>query len=237
MAVNAADAWQDSGRRPDRPSRAPRMDRAAAPARPLRSRPPVPPRVRPVDRDRSAGYYDDESGSGRPPAPRRPAEHSRPVGRPPRDLDDDRRSRGPADRGDSTRAGGRRPAPVSETGRSRLRGILVVLGMFLLTLGGCAIDSVLGVGPGMIALVALVGSTALGAFLVRRRDLLSVVVSPPLVFVAVSAVKTVATPGLDLTLTRFTGQIGLDLISGFVTMASATVAGLVVALIRLAAKR
>ena len=152
------------------------------------------------------------------------------MGRPARDLDDDRRSR---ESGGRTR----RPAPAPQPGHGRLRGILAVLGIFLLTLGGCAIDSVLGVGPGMVALIALVGSTALAAFLVRRRDLLSVVVSPPLVFVAVVAVKTVATPGLDLTLTRLTGQIGLDLISGFVTMATATVAGLVVALIRVATKR
>jgi hypothetical protein len=235
MAVNAADAWQDNGLRPDRPSRSPRMDRAVAPERPLRSRPPVPPRVHSVERGGSAGYRDDESGYHRPPAPRRSAEHSRPVGRPPRDLDDDRRSRESGGRDGADRT--RRPAPAPQPGRGRLRGILAVLGIFLLTLGGCAVDSVLGVGPGMVALVALVGSTALAAFLVRRRDLLSVVVSPPLVFVAVVAVKTVATPGLDLTLTRLTGQIGLDLISGFVTMASATVAGVVVALIRLSTKR
>jgi hypothetical protein len=234
MAVNAADAWQDSGRRPDRPSRASRMDRAVAPERPLHSRPPVPPRARPVERGRSADFHDDESRYDRPPGPRRPAEQSRPAARPPRDLDD-RRSREPG-RGGSGHSG-RRPAPVSETRGSRLRGIFAVLGMFLLTVGGCAIDSVLGVGPGMVALVALVASTVLAAFLVRRRDLLSVVVSPPLVFVAVVVVKTVATPGLDLTLTRITGQLGLDLISGFVTMAVATAAGLVVALIRLVTKR
>jgi hypothetical protein len=209
MAIHAADAWQDSGRRPDRPSRAPRMDRATAPERPLRSRPPVP----------------------------RPAAQSRPVGRPmSRDLDDDRGRREPDDRGGSRRSG-RRPAPVAETGGGRVRGIFAVLGMFLLTLGGCAVDSVLGVGPGMVALIALVASTALAAFLVRRRDLLSVVVSPPLVFVAVVAVKTVTTPGLDLTLKLVTGQIGLDLISGFVTMAAATAAGVVVGLIRLASRR
>jgi hypothetical protein len=109
--------------------------------------------------------------------------------------------------------------------------------MFVLTLAACGADSLMGVGPGMITLVVLAAATATATFVVRRRDLLTVVVSPPLVFVAVVVVKIFATPALNLTLKQFVPLLGLNLVSGFPTMAIAVGTAIVVSLIRLAARR
>jgi hypothetical protein len=244
MAVNAADAWQQSGARPDRS-----VDRRVPP----RAVPPraAAPHDRPVDnqrpgdgghdRGRSADYSAQAPQYARPPAPRRsgdPDQPGRPAARP--------HDRGPAQqdrpdlaadgRGAPVRAG-RRPASVADTRGSRLRGMVAVLIMFVLTLGACGIDSLMGVGPGIITTIVLVAVTALAAFVVRRRDLLTVVVSPPLVFVAVLIVKIVATPSLPLSLKTFVPLVGLNLVSGFITMAVGLGTAVVVALIRLATRR
>jgi uncharacterized protein DUF6542 len=252
MAVNAADAWQQSGPRPDRPSRSPGADRPVergmATERPSRPR-PVPPRERPVERGRSperpersrpVEYYDQAPPHPRPPVPSRqdPARPSaRSADRPGDHGYDDERWAGPeVERRGSTARPGRRPAPAAASG-SRLRGIFAVLGIFVLTLAACGADSVIGVGPGTITLIGLVAATAIATFVVRRRDLLTVVVSPPLIFVAVVVVKIVATPALPLSLKTFVPLLGLNLVSGFPTMAVGVGAAIVVALIRLAARR
>jgi hypothetical protein len=123
-------------------------------------------------------------------------------------------------------------APVEASG-GRLRGTVAVLGVFLITLAGAGADSFVGIGLGMITLVCLVASTVFATLLVRRRDLISVVVAPPLVFVAVAAVNIGLAPSAHFNLPT----IATLLVRGFPTMAIATAAAIVLALFRLVARR
>lgn len=194
-------------------------------------RPPVPPRdrsaARPADRLRPA--------DSRPLPPRRePMRPNRPADRA---LGG---SRPVADRPPSSRAAEARPAAARDravtrasTGGSDLRGIVAVLGIFLVTLAGAAIDSYTGIGLGMITLGALLGSTTVATLAVRRRDLVSVVVSPPLVFIAVAAVNIGLAPSATFSLPT----VATLLIRGFPTMAMATGVALVLALFRLITRR
>jgi hypothetical protein len=141
---------------------------------------------------------------------------------------DDRR---PARPSDSARV--RKQPEAAETHGGRLRGIVVVLGIFLVTLAGAGVDSFVGVGLGLITLVCLVAVTVFGTLLVRRRDLLSVVVAPPLVFLAVTVVNIGLAPSAHFNLPT----LATLLVRGFPTMAIATGAAIVLALFRLAARR
>jgi hypothetical protein len=85
----------------------------------------------------------------------------------------------------------------------------------------------------MVTLVALVASTAIATLGVRRRDMLSVVLCPPLVFVAVAGVNIALAPSATLTLPT----VATLLIRGFPTMAAATAAAVVLALVRLGTRR
>jgi hypothetical protein len=115
-----------------------------------------------------------------------------------------------------------------------MRGVAAVLTVFLVTLAGAAVDSLfMGMGLGLITLGCLVGSTVLAAALVRRRDVLSVVVAPPLVFVAIACANMVLAPSATFSLT----SMATLLVRGFPTMAMATGAAFVIALIRWAARR
>jgi hypothetical protein len=125
-----------------------------------------------------------------------------------------------------------RSAPA-QTGGGRLRGVVAVLLVLVATLAGAAADSYLGVGLGTLTLVALVGSTAVATLLVRRRDLVSVLVAPPLVFVVVAVADLAIAPSAHFSLT---GMAPL-LIKGFPAMGIATAVGLVLAGIRRAAGR
>ncbi|MCF6745643.1 hypothetical protein E9529_15450 [Blastococcus sp. KM273128] len=225
--ASTAGAWQGDGR-PERPypARAPRptagSERPGRPARPARSgRPPVPgragERLRAVDREYADERYDryerpEPSGPRRrEPGPPRPA-----TGRP---APERARSRTAA-------------SPATAQG-SRLRGSLAVLGVFLLTLAGGAADSFLGIGLGMITLVALAAGTAAATLLVRRRDLLSVVVAPPLVFSLVAVVNTALAPSAALNLPT----MATLLVRGFPTMAAATGVAVLLAVFRLVSRR
>jgi len=179
------------------------------------------------------GLRDDLQRS-RPPAPRRPADPARGRG-PVRDdrwADDDVRPGRP----DAARPGTRRPPtpdrPAPEHG-SRLRGAVAVLGVFFMTAAGGAVDWMLGGGLGMVTLVVLVATTSIATLLVRRRDLISVVLSPPLVFVAVAAVNIGLSAGVSFSLPT----IATLLIRGFPTMAVATGAAVVLGLVRLISRR
>jgi hypothetical protein len=245
MAVNAADAWQQSGSRADRPYRAapPRADRAMAAERPARPRGGVPPR-RSVDRPRErsrADYYDEAPQYSRPPVPRQP---SRPV---PRELDRDlerERSaqRRPAQRRpqerDEVERPARRPAPAAETGGGKLRGLLAVVAVFLVTLAAAGVESFIATGLGLMTTAALIASTAVATLLVRRRDLLSVVVCPPLVFTAVAVVNMVAAPSVHISGVKAFGLLMVTtLVQNFPAMGIAAGVAIVLALIRLAARR
>jgi hypothetical protein len=105
--------------------------------------------------------------------------------------------------------------------------------MFLITLAGAGVDSFVGIGLGLITLAALVGATAAAALVVRRRDLLSVMVAPPLVFVAVATLNIALAPSASFNLPT----IATLLVRGFPTMALATCVALVLGLIRLATRR
>jgi hypothetical protein len=159
-----------------------------------------------------------------------------------RPLDGRAAERG-ADRG---RADQRRPAPrpaegtrprsqpaAAEARDGRLRGVVAVVGVFLITLAGAGADSFVGIGLGMITLVCLVASTVFATLLVRRSHLISVVVAPPLVFVAVAAVNIGLAPSAHFTLPT----IATLLVRGFPTMAIATIAAILLALFRLLARR
>lgn len=125
-----------------------------------------------------------------------------------------------------------RSVPV-ETGGPTLRGAFAVIAVFLVTLAGGAVDSFRGIGLSTVTMVALVGATAIGTWLVRRRDLLSMLIAPPLVFTAVAGTNIALAPSASFSLTT----IAALLVRGFPTMGIATGAALVLCLIRWAARR
>ncbi len=184
--------------------------------------------------------YGDAAEFTRAPAARRPVaarsgDRRAERGRPERHRPEERR---PSARGADPRGGSMQPrgrtAPAAESGGGRVRGIVAVLAVFLVTLAGAAVDSLfMGMGLGLITLGCLVGSTVLAAALVRRRDVLSVVVAPPLVFVAVACANIAVAPSASFNLPTMVTL----LVRGFPTMAMATGAAFVIALIRWAARR
>jgi len=156
----------------------------------------------------------------RAPDPRAAVRHSGEVRRP---APDELRS-------GSSAAGRTRTAPASGPG---LRGALAVLGVFLLTLAAAAADSYIGLGLGMITLVALTAGTVVATLAVRRRDLLSVIVAPPLVFVAVAVLNIGLAPSATLSLPT----LATLLVRGFPAMGLATGAALLLTVFRLVARR
>lgn len=244
--ARTADSWSQGESRTERSyaaSRAPRsearmgMDRGMGPDRTPRPPRSAPPRARAARPDRTRAPEDDmayrsgaadyprPAGQRRPATPVRGSERRRPADDYDQDYERD------YDRAPS-RARGRTSAPAESEGR-KLRGAVAVLGVFLVTLAGAGIDSFIGVGLGLITLIALVGSTVLATLLVRRSDLVTLVVAPPLVFMAVAAVNIALAPSASFSLTT----IATLLIRGFPTMAIATVAAIVLALIRWVARR
>jgi hypothetical protein len=262
MATARAD-WQQNSLRHERPAASrPERRTPPAPLPPLPELPGrrpaapaesrrVPDRARPVDREGRmrpqrgadrlrgerdlratglradrAGYADavrDDSDLPRPPAPRRGPDVSRPVGR------QQGSPRGAEGRPSSP------PPPVERTEApgSRLRGIVAVLGVFLVTLAGGAVDWFTGDGLGVITLVALVAATAIATLLVRRRDMVTVVLSPPLVFTAVTGATIAISPSLVLSIPT----VATLLIRGFPTMAWATAGAIVLMIVRLVTRR
>jgi hypothetical protein len=105
--------------------------------------------------------------------------------------------------------------------------------MFLLTLAAAAADSFIGVGLGTITLVGLLVSAVLGCLLVRRQDLLSVVVAPPLVFLCVAMLNIAMAPSATFNLPT----IATLLIRGFPAMGLAVGAALLICLGRLVSRR
>ncbi|HEV7210216.1 MAG TPA: DUF6542 domain-containing protein [Blastococcus sp.] len=191
--------------------------------RPSRNAPP--PRARAAGSDRRR-VRDDDLAYGHDSADY-PRGADRRPGVPPRGSDRGRAFDVPRP------AGARGRTMAEETGGRKLRGIVAVVGVFLLTLAGAAVDSFVGIGLGTITLITLVGSTVLATLLVRRRDLLSMVVAPPLVFTAVAAVNIALAPSASANL----ATIATLLVRGFPTMAIATVVALVLALVRWATRR
>ncbi len=231
-SASAADTWRDSGVRSYAGPRAARLD-ATGPDRSMRmGLPPVPPppRGRPgsgagssASRSTGTGH---SSGAPRPPAARPGQDVPRPVVQP---------FTGPTEAAAPTRSRGSRPAarPAAAAQDSRLKGAVAVLGIFVITLAGGAIDSFLGIGLGTLTLITLVAATAVATLLVRRRDLLTVVVAPPLVFMLVGLVNIGLAPSASVNLPT----LATILIRGFPTMAVATMVAVVLAIVRWAARR
>jgi hypothetical protein len=219
------------------PARALEAERASRPVRTGRPQP-----MRPADRIRAAEaraarsrpVFDSDAVEYPRSAGRRP-EASRPVARGSErgriDDRDDRFDRRPSARPAARPAAASRPGPAEAGGR--IRGIVAVLVMFLVTLAGAGIDSFVGIGLGMVTLGTLVSITAIAAWVVRRRDLVSVLVAPPLVFVAVAGLNIALAPSASFNLPT----VATLLVRGFPTMAIATGVALVLALVRLAARR
>jgi hypothetical protein len=114
-----------------------------------------------------------------------------------------------------------------------LRGAFVIVGLFLLTLAAAAADSYIGLGLGMITLVALTFGSVVAALLVRRRDLFTVLVAPPLVFVAVAVVNIGLAPSASLNV----ATLATLLVRGFPAMGIATAAAVLVSLFRMITRR
>lgn len=235
------------GQRPSAPAQrpVPPPPRPAAQGRPAQ-RPPVPP----VDRSggsRHAGEparatpgYPRPSASLSPDADRRRARPQHDDA--PRAGEQDRRpgSRGTAREVREVRVP---EAAVPETG-SRLRGSVAVLGVLLVTLAAGYVDAIGTTGLGMITLVGLVAGTALATLLVRRRDLTTMVVAPPLVLLAATAVHVLTSPAFEVgeganAVVAAGTAVATKLVlgGGFPIMAAATGTALVLALIRWAARR
>ncbi|MGY1824524.1 DUF6542 domain-containing protein [Geodermatophilus sp. SYSU D00079] len=247
-SASTADTWRESGMRSG--PRAPRPEAAEYVSR--IPRPPVPPRARPAGPLRSTDIPplpehlarlerrrsdDDRAGSTRPPVPHRsaavpPVDRGR-QGRPrsperaEQEQHDPRRR---APRAAEPRPTGRVAADLPERG-SRLRGWAAALAVFVVTLLGALADSYLSAGLGIITLGTLTVAAALGTLLVRRRDLTTMVVAPPLVFVAAALTATAVFGSLNL------AGLATLLIRGFPSMAVATGVALVLALVRWAARR
>jgi hypothetical protein len=243
--VSAAHSSRPVRTGPARPARpADRLRAAEARSRDAAdfARSPAPRRV--PDGARSVGRPERGRFEGRRPDDCRPEER-RPVERPPVDRlrSDERRpsarpddQRRPSARNDDQRgaSASSRPRPAKPAAdEGRIRGILAVLVMFLVTLAGAGVDSFVGIGLGLVTLATLSTATVIATLTVRRRDLISVIAAPPLVFVAVALVNIALAPSASFNLPT----IATLLVRGFPTMAVPTAIALVLGLIRLAARR
>jgi hypothetical protein len=94
----------------------------------------------------------------------------------------------------------------------------------VVTLAVATLESLLGVGLATLTLLALSGSTLLAGLMVRRHDVVTVVVAPPLVFAFVAVLEIVLAPTLSLSPT----VLASILVRGFPAMGIATAIALVV---------
>jgi len=90
--------------------------------------------------------------------------------------------------------------------------------VFVATLAVATFESLLGIGLRTLTLLALSGSTLLAGLWVRRGDIATIVVAPPLVFALVAALEIVLAPTLMFTPT----VLASVLVRGFPTMSIAT---------------
>lgn len=109
-------------------------------------------------------------------------------------------------------------------GQFTLTGLGAVAFIFAVTLAVATAESLLGIGLRTWTLIALAASTLLAGLRVRRSDLATTVVAPPLVFAAVAALEIVLAPTLNFTPT----VLAAILVRGFPTMAIATAFALLV---------
>ena len=180
------------------------------------------------------------AGAPRSRSAERPGREPERLGREAWSPDTDRAARAPRRAGDprgssalTPGSAGRRAARRTPAPQRGVRGALGVVGIFVVTLAGAAVNSLFGVGLGIITTVALVLATVGAALLVRRRDLVTVVVAPPLVYVGVALVNIVLAPSATFSL----ATVATLMIRGFPAMAIAVAVALVLTVVRLAARR
>ena len=182
-----------------------------------------------IERERQPRELRDSRGpERRPTGPRPPARASRPSGEFQRPA-----APQPAAARDPRRTGSSTSARTVPAAGPTVRGALAALGVFLVTLVAAAADSYIGAGLGMITLVALVVSTVVATLVTRRRDLLTVIVAPPLVFAAVALANIGLAPSATLSLPSLVTL----LVRGFPAMGIATGAAIVLSIVRLIARR
>ncbi|MDP9427583.1 MAG: hypothetical protein M3Q47_01280 [Actinomycetota bacterium] len=254
-----ARAERRAAARPEVPDHVARIGRPPVPPLPPRMRstdlPPLPEAMARSARDRHDRPQPPRPSGERAARPARDVGRSRPVfpeaDRPPVRGEHAARDRspqldGPFDDQDDRRRGARSPEPRSVSRRpalpgataqvpgtdSRLRGSVAVLAVFLVTLAGAALESWISTGLGLVTLLVLTAASAVATLVVRRRDLLTPVVAPPLVYVLVAVLNTALAPSASLNVP----SIATMLVRGFPAMAVATAAAGVVALIRSAAR-
>lgn len=108
--------------------------------------------------------------------------------------------------------------------RFTLTGLGAVAFIFVITLAVATLESVLGIGLRSLTLIALAGSTLLAGLWVRRSDIATIVVAPPLVFALVASLEIGLAPTLAFTPT----VLATLLVRGFPTMSIATAIALLV---------
>jgi len=114
-----------------------------------------------------------------------------------------------------------------------LTGLGAVAFIFVITLVVTTVESVLGIGLRSLTLIALAGSTLLAGLWVRRSDIATIVVAPPLVFALVVSLEIGLAPTLAFTPTVLASL----LVRGFPTMSIATAIALLVCGYRLVKHR
>lgn len=102
--------------------------------------------------------------------------------------------------------------------RFTLTGLGAVAFIFVSTLAVATLESLLGIGLRNLTLIALAGSTLLAGLWLRRSDIATIVVAPPLVFALVATLEIGLAPTLTLTPTVLASL----LVRGFPTMSIAT---------------
>lgn len=101
--------------------------------------------------------------------------------------------------------------------------------MFVATAVGIVVDVLTGPGIGIATTITLTVGTLLAALLVRRRDLRTVVIAPPLILAVLAVVGLAVLPDLTFSL----AGVGVWLVYGFPAMATATLGAALVAALRL----
>lgn len=132
----------------------------------------------------------------------------------------DPRAAGP---GPSRGERGTKPAPQSVR-RFTLTGLGAVAFIFVITLAVATLESVFGIGLRSLTLIALAGSTLLAGLYVRRSDIATIIVAPPLVFALVASLEIGLAPALAFTPTVLASL----LVRGFPMMSIATAIALLV---------
>lgn len=114
-----------------------------------------------------------------------------------------------------------------------LTGVGAVLLMVAAAAVGAAIDALLGPGLGTATTIMLGIATAAGAWLVRRANVASVVIAPPLVYLLLAVATLLLRSEAGVTL----AGLAATLVYGFPAMAIATALGIVVVAFRRLAGR